>query len=277
MAEAEQAIDYLRHECVPAADRGGDAALLAEWQAARAKIGPPFRNAGHAAVLDLPAEAQPYMDELVKQPWVADRLRNVEDASFRLVEVDPLLANQFSIGTDRLTPFNEGPGAPGMADLLRLCLPMAHPPLEYQASPVSSHSTSVMLTSRRRDFTFRRFGVFASERAQMTLVGARVELPLPFVHVVRLGGRCYLHNGYHRAYSARLAGATHVPCFLRDVADLKASGLPDDGSTFPPSLLASKNPPTMAHYTQGRAHHVALRVKRRIIHVTWHQYLVDAE
>lgn len=276
MADAERALDHLRSDCIPAPGRDSDAALLDEWHAARAKLGSPMQNAGGAAVGPIPDAFQPYIDALQEQPWVGERLRDVEGAcSFRVVEIDPLLAFQFAISKDRVGEFRGGLGGAAFADLLELCLPMEDPPLEFEQSPTGP--TSVIVTSRRRDLGLRRWGVFGTERSRLAVVGARIQQTLPFVNVVRLEGRCYLQNGYHRAYAARMAGASHLPCFFRDVPDLAAAGLPDDNRTFSPSFLASANPPTMAHFTQGRAHEVTLRAKLRVIHVSWHQYLIDTE
>ena len=83
-------------------------------------------------------------------------------------------------------------GACSLDDLLRFSLPMAPPRLDYEASHGDGDPSSVLLRSTRRDFTFRRTGIFPSERMHMVMLGARAELPLPFVHVVRLGGRCHL-------------------------------------------------------------------------------------
>lgn len=278
MRDAEQALDHLRHDCVPPAGRDSDEALTEEWQSAQARVGEAFARPGEPETGPLSSEAESYVDELRAQPWVVDRLRKARSGvSFQIVEIEPLLANQFAINTDRVAELSAELGSHSMADLLRFSLPMAPPRLDYEASYVDGDSSSVLLKSARRDFTFRRTGIFPSEQMHMVLLGARAELPLPFVHVVRLGGRCYLHNGFHRAYVARMAGVTHLPCFFRDAASLRASALPTDGSTFTPDFLAGDNPPTMAHFTRGRAHAVQLRAKMRVIHVSWHQYLMDAE
>lgn len=278
MRDADQALDHLRHDCVPPPGCDTDEALTREWDAARSRIGAAFPNAGRPGIAPLPAEAQAHVDALTALPWVAERLRRTTSGvSFRMVEIDPLLANQFAIDTHRVDELRAEIGACSLDDLLRFSLPMAPPRLDYEASHGDGDPSSVLLRSTRRDFTFRRTGIFPSERMHMVMLGARAELPLPFVHVVRLGGRCHLHNGFHRAYAARMAGVTHLPCFFRDAESLRASGLPTDGSTFTPDFLASDDAPTMGHYTQGRAHAVRLRVRMRVIHVTWHQYLIDAE
>jgi len=281
LSDVEQAIGYLRRHCVPAPGHDSEVALRQDWQDARAKIGPPIPDAGIVDPQPIPDAFQPYLEELVKQPWMAVCLSELEGTSFRLIEIDRLLCHQISIDTSWVGRIWEGLGNPTVSTLLDICLPTAHPEITYDASPVPPYSTSVIIRSPRSDLRISRFGMFVA-KSDFMLLGARVRLVNPFVHVARVDGRCYLLNGYHRVLGARQAGATHVPCVFRDAPDHGAAGytsaeLQDGQIRFPVSLLTSDNPPTMAHFTQGRAHEVALRAKSRIIHVSWHQYLVYDE
>lgn len=281
LSEAEQAIGYLRRHCVPAPGQDSDAALLQEWQDARTKLGPCTPNAGVVDPQPIPDAFHPYLEALLKQPWMAVCLSELEGASFRLVEIDPLLCHQLSIDTSQVGRIWERLGGPTLATLMDACLPIAHPEITYDASAVPPYSTSVIIRSPRSDLRISRFGVFVA-KTDFMLLGARVRLVNPFVHVARVDGRCLLLNGYHRVFGARQAGATHVPCVFRDAPDYRAVGftsaeLRDGPLRFPVSLLTSDNPPTMAHFTQGRAHEVALRAKSRVIHVSWHEYLMYDE
>lgn len=100
---------------------------------------------------------------------------------------------------------------------------------------------------------------------------------MPFVSVVGCNGRFFLHNGYNRAYGVRMAGATHMPCMIREVPDLAGAGVRADGSTFGATLLQSADPPSVAHFTQGRAHDVRLRAMSRIVQVSWAEYAIPDE
>src|SRR5208282_2577442 len=109
----------------------------------------------------------------------------------------------------------------------------------------------------------------------ISIAGIQFHSSMPFVHVVRYNGRCYLHNGFHRTVGVRKAGATHVPCILRDVNTISEVGI--DGDTFPVHLMESANPPTVGHFTQNRAWSVTLRNYSRILHVSWAEYMVPDE
>jgi hypothetical protein len=107
------------------------------------------------------------------------------------------------------------------------------------------------------------------------MAGISVGNKAPFTQVVRLNERYHLFNGYHRAYSLRLAGVTHMPCLVRENAQtLIDAGIKNDGSTLRPEILNNNHIPTVAHFTQGRAAHVKLRDKSVIITVNWEEHLI---
>src|SRR5262245_22588816 len=93
-----QAIAHLKKACVPA--NADDAALIAEWNAAKAMLGAPVANAGNPDIQPLPpAEtaqvmASPWAIELFAAggPWAG--------ASLQQVEIKPLLAYQFTVDLD---------------------------------------------------------------------------------------------------------------------------------------------------------------------------------
>jgi hypothetical protein len=267
--EQQEAINYLRLSCVPPVN-SDDASLIAEWQTARAKLGPPMSKAGAPDIEDIPASQANYMAQLATQPWVANALNNSYPGSkFCLVEIEPLLAFQFAIDGTRsrhhCSPFSQ---PPTLDQLLLTCLPLAPPAEPIQ---VTQGPQSMLITSRSLNFRSLAQGFLNTE-----FVGMYVGLALPLVHVVRFNGRCYLYNGFHRAFGSRLAGATHVPCLFRDVNDAASAAISPPG-TFGLPLLESNNPPTMGHYTQGRAHDVNLRIYTRALHVSWAEYAVPAE
>ena len=266
--DRQLAIQYLRNSC--AYDQSfDDAALDAIWQAAKAKLGAPTPKAGTPDIQDIPASHSGYIANLMSQQYLADAWStSLAGSALKLVEIEPLLAFQFSVDnlrsdhhcTKLATP-------PTLDELLEMCLPLV-PPMD----PVSvvQGPQSMLITSRSLNFRPLAQGFMAGG-----FVGMHVGMGLPLAHVVRLNGRCYLHNGFHRAYGARVAGATHLPCVFRDVPDAASAGIVA-GSTFELPLLESNDPPTLAHYTLDRAYDVDLRVMTRTIHVSWADYITPA-
>jgi hypothetical protein len=277
---------HLRHDCVPIPPTSTDNDLLAFWHDAQANIGLPFPNAGHADPQPLTPGMQAYVQTLTAEPWVVARMQELNTAqvgaglppaTFQTVEIDTLLAYQFAVDQDRSNNnCNTLGNPPTEAQLLDVCLPNTQPHENYFHSPISPHSQSVIVKLRSHNLQLHTWGIFDALHGQK-IGGVLFGVGLPFVHVVRWNGRCFLHNGYHRVCGARAAGATRLPCLFREVASAEMAGIRKDGSTFDEALLTSANPPTIAHYTQGRASGVRMRARSRVLHVTWQQYSVPDE
>lgn len=272
-----EAINLLRNTCV-VADQS-DAALQAEWQAARAKLGAPVSNAGQPDIQPIPAAGQAYMAQLVAQPWVQGQLQgNMVGATFQMIELAPLLAIQFNVDTARSDHHNGGAGtnAPQLDQLFNMCLPQVPVIENVRTNPFPNPQSpnSLLITSKGLNFYPMAQGLIQTPLGNY--VGVQVGVTVPLMHVVRLNGKCFLHNGFHRAIGLLHRGVTHAPCVLRDVPDFDAVGV-KPGMTFQPQLLTSADPPTLAHFAQGRAYDVQLKVFTRTIHVSWADHVTTED
>jgi hypothetical protein len=277
--EQAEAIKHLRFGCVPANPNVTDADLIAEWDGARVGLGAPFANAGNPDIQDLPVA---FVAAFEATPWIAAALPQfVGPHELRLVEIDPLLAYQIIVDTDRSAHHCQGLATPPTEQqLLDVCLPTALPvPTPANLSPITQTTQSMALTTPNLNLINVTHGLFdiVMGGVPTKIGGVRIHESLPFMHVVRLNGRCFLHNGYHRAFGLRAMGATHIPCVFRDVASYEQAGVKTDGTTLAQPVFETGNPPTVAHFTQGRAHDVRIRRASRIIHVAWSQYTMPAE
>lgn len=280
------ALAHLRIDCVPNPVNASDAQLLAVWAAAQQAIGAPIPNAGNADPQPLTAGMQAYVNNLIGMPWVVEQLQQLNQvqasaglppATFQTVEVDTLLAYQWIVDVGRSQQNCQALSSPPTEpELLNLCLPAAQPSEPFYSSPITDQSQSILIKLRNHNLQFSHWGIFDGLHGAK-VAGVLFRVGLPFVHVVRYGGRCYLHNGYHRAYGARAAGATRIPCIFRDVSSAQMAGIRQDSGTIPEALLVSANPPTLSHFFNGRALTVQLRAKSRVLHVTWQQYSVPDE
>jgi hypothetical protein len=268
------AIDHLRQFCVPQIQNATDAQLKAEWQAAQTALGlgqPPVKNFGNSQIQPLPAAASNYMANLKSQQWVQELFQAfaTHNPQFVMVEIDPLLAFQYTVDTNRSTQHCGAMTTPPTLDeLLHICLPAALPNEELQASFLPQ---SLLIRSRNLNIVARQQG-----RIGANAIGLIFGPQAPLVNVVRYNNRLYLHNGFHRVFGVRAAGAMHVPCLMRDVPDAATAGLGVPGR-FSEPLLTSADPPTVAHFTQGRAHQVQLRTFVRMLHVTWSDHVIAEE
>ncbi len=216
----------------------------------------------------------PYIAALSAQPHVAPMLAGpYAGTTFAMVEIDPLLAYQFSVDEVRQLHHHNGANTNvGLEELLELCLPM-HWGLENVFQ--YRQQNSAMFVSHGLNFHAAQQGIMQTPVG--LFVGIQAGVSIPWVHVTRFNGKCYLHNGFHRSVGARARGATHIPCILRDVMDHASAGVVGQGMTFDAALLDSANPPTVGHYTQGRAYDVTLKTFTRTINVSWSDYVVSQD
>ena len=265
-------MNHLRTACVP--PDSADDAVRAIWKSAQASCSATVRNPGLPEILDIPAGHLAYIVALAQTPMVAQAMQAyAQAASFKLIEIDPLLAYQHTVDLDYSTVHCKGLSKPPTIDeLLPICLPMSVP---MPSANITPGGQSVLVKTRALNLTTLAGGIF-QEPNKPTIAGIAIGPTLPLVHVVRLNGRCYLHNGFHRAVGARLASATHIPCLFRDVPNEAAAGIRQDGSTFSAASLNSPNPPTVGHFSLC-AEKVQLRARSRILHLSWAEYIAYDE
>lgn len=266
------ALRYLRTRCIAQPPNLDDDALEAIWRAAQAGLGPPIDRAGHPEMRQIPS-SDPHIAALLAVDW-AGRFRPFLDkgATFQMVEIDPLIAAQLSIDCDKSAAQCAGLSVPPTdAELMRVSLPLNLPSGAVQ---VSREPHSMIVKSDSLNLIIGAQGPMP-EFPQV--VGIHLGWTLPLVNVARYNGRCILQNGYNRAVGARLAGATEIPCLFRDVSDAAEAGLHESAPAITEEMVMSDNPPTLAHFTQGRAAEVRLRRSMRVIQVSWAQHTLYDE
>lgn len=260
------AIGYLGSECVPT--NSDPAALEAEWLTAQGRIGAALGNIGNPAIRDVPESHQPYVAGLTTNVHWAQTFAGNPQWEIKMVEAAPLLAFQFSILNDKSDGHGSGfSDPPTMDELFNICLPAAPTAENFH---VAQQNNAFLIQSRALNL---RPADFSPVVGQPGTFQFRVGVTLPFVHVVRFNGRCYLHNGYHRVLAALRRGAAEVPCVFREVATPQEIG-PLGMGTFPLDVLESANPPALHHYASGQAHPVELVVKTRVIQLSLSDWVV---
>jgi hypothetical protein len=245
-------------------------ALLTTWQKAKQLLGPPLPRAGNPDIQ--PLADRPELLAVVRHPRFPELLREVRGYSFCLIEIDPLLCVQFDLVTEGIYPAPIGQAPPTLEELLPDCLPDHIDPVDWHVEEVSNNPRTTRIVAKELNFRcFPDRYLISGPQVGSVTVGVSCGTRLPWIRVSRFRGRCYLTNGYHRAYRYRLAGATHMPCLLLDVMFYKGTGGEEPGNFGRPQL-EGPNPPTVGHFTQGRAYPVDIRLFERVIEVTWNQY-----
>ncbi|MBV9861168.1 MAG: hypothetical protein JO267_03365 [Alphaproteobacteria bacterium] len=264
-----QALKHLKSVCV--IDNPSEGALALQWKAARARLGEPIRDAGNPRIEPIPAKYQAYIKRLTTEPWVATLMKGpMKGCAFKMVEIDPLLAYQYTIDVARAGRICDKLGKPpSVEEMLNICLQR-----ESLGENVlmSRQANSVAIKSRNLNLQILNQGMVGKNT-----IGITFGWSSPLVQVVVHKGKHYLHNGFHRAYGLRMAGAEMMPCVLRTVSDYDAIGVRDDGATFGPQYFENGNPPALGHYGQGRAYEVQLRAATRILNVSWSEHVMSDE
>jgi hypothetical protein len=274
MSDQQQALNHLKVPCVPDPAKT-DAGLVSDWQSAQVKLGKPMARAGRPNMTSI-LNSDPHLQQLLQIPWAAAYLlpQLAQGGSFQMIEIDPLLAYQHTIDTARSKNRASNISKPPTRDeLMQVCLPLTHPNdgVHISGQGQSFGHKSIIVKSRSLNLQLVAEGALIPDAWGIQLAWA-----LPFVHVTRFNGRCYLHNGYHRALQIRKAGALEIPCFFRDAVSAEDAGI-QPPSTFDLQLMESPNPPTIGHYAKGRALKIQLRASTRVIQIGWSQHIMFDE
>jgi len=277
----QDALAHLRNVCV--LPHMSEAGLLEEWAAARARLGAPMPGAGAPEIRELGSAEAAYAEELCARPWVQALLQKPDyrAASFKLVEIAPLLAHQPFVDLERSDRSCESLREAGIAELMQRCLPPTQPRPFEPPTVVDRQPHSIIIKLPRPHVEQLKGALMRADDngVEQTIAGVALSYTLPFVQVVRLEGRYYLQNGYHRTFGAARLGVTHIPCLVRNLSngnDAQNHAEAPDWMLMPRRLLESSNPPTLGHFLRGRAHDVMLRAWSLNIHITWsHAVMAD--
>jgi len=258
------ALTYLDRDCIGLRSQDRKDA----YAKALALLGQPFPHTGLPDVQPIPNGHQAHLDAVTQNPQFARTVAGFNAASFGLVEIDPLIAFQVHLSVERGN--ERAPTDTSIGAMLDLCLPAS--PMDVKADwtvgggplvgNVTLMSDSLNLTTLGPP-SIPPNGAVDSAAEIGPILGVASDL----VHVFEVQGRFYLRNGYHRAWAIRRAGETHMPALILQ-ANAYAQAQVLDGH-FPQALVTGPNPPTMAHFTQGRAYPIKLRRARRRARITW--------
>jgi len=272
--EERAAVNYLQRNCLPPNIAGQQA--RSQWLVARGKIGAANPRAGRPEILDITGH-EVYLDQVRASPRYADTVGTMT-ASFKQIEIGPVLAFQFEIEIDRASGVCTGLSKPPtLAEMMPICLPTT----SIDPRPITAFhdgDDSITVTSENKNIRvlFRgpreqSGGLLYDPNQSVLIAGIGVGEGSPLVQIIRFQDRCYFRNGYHRAYTLAREGMTHIPCVFLEATDFSQVIDPkQQGGTFSRGLLQSANPPTFAHFLD-RAYRVSLRQRQRTIRLHWEE------
>jgi hypothetical protein len=170
--------------------------------------------------------------------------------SFAWVDIRETVALQESINLDYARAVAARISAvSGEREILDLCLPRDLRPQgqTYHITGASSHG--VTIHSEDLNLIVMRANVEATESKDpgdpsVARLGFILGKAWHHVHVLSVGGRCYLKNGYHRAVGLAEAGVREMPCVVLHVDDLGAA----ECERWSHRLLTSERPPRVGDF-----------------------------
>ena len=91
----EQALNYFAAECEES--EASTEGLKALWSEAKHRLGEPAANTGNPTIEELPTEADEYVHTFLSAPSWSPIFAENPHWELKLIEIEPLLAYQFSI------------------------------------------------------------------------------------------------------------------------------------------------------------------------------------
>jgi hypothetical protein len=242
------ALDYLRRRCFP---NGNDGQLKKRWAEAKGKLGPRWLDVGKPIIEPIPATHSEYLDKVKAHERYPETLQGMA-CEIMQVEIEPLIAFQLDVDFDRVTSACENLSPnPSIDDLLKRCLPLDNEKFNLFPSPAPD-GNGVIIASDNPNMRPLDAEMLSVGQDGLSSVKIKIGARPPFVQVVKIYGRCFLKNGYHRAYGLRKLNVDKMPCLLLAASDMSQVGLVP-GATIPENVLNRENGPTVGHYTEGRA------------------------
>jgi hypothetical protein len=258
-ATLREYLNFMTAEPVGAetADRS---ALATGWRAAHDRLAKLRRAeedwADDVRPRPLPAALEPLAAQVAADPI----FRSAFDAlptRPALVELDRLVVCQKTIHLAQVRRLRDRLGPdPSPEQVFRLCLPADHPTPGHRVARVGSDS--VVFVCESDDLRFHESVVLAPHQVTghrpfgpvAGVVGLVVGFGSGYLNVIAAEGRLLLNNGYHRAYTLRELGVTHVPAVVQEVKRADEFGAVG-GTAFrrsPDFYLRSPRPPVLKDY-----------------------------
>jgi hypothetical protein len=230
LASLNEYLGFLRHEAINLQDvEVRD--LVEEWKLAQgvfqALAVDEAGIANEPEILEVPAEHQAYLEEVTSDP-VYRKSFGLAPTEVRLVNLEQLISVQRTVYLSHATALRQKLSEkPGLAEVLRFCLPNERPISAVKSAQLSGNSFVFM--SPVMDFRFIEPTLLAPEQildyTESKLASMMLGLTLGFgaghVNAISYKGRLILLNGNHRCYVLRSLGLRHVPMAIQYASSLQ--------------------------------------------------------
>jgi hypothetical protein len=174
---------------------------------------------------ELPASVHGRLAEISK-----DRLFQASFAglptTFCMVELDRLVAPQREVNLDYVNDLTSRLPGGRLEDLIEFCIGPHREPPEWKI--LQTAQNQLIVTSKSLDLRFlggyRKplgdddIAVAHGGGQPVEVVSMLIGYGAPSINVFRANGRMVLSNGFHRVVALRMAGVTHIPVVVQEIA-----------------------------------------------------------
>lgn len=233
------------------------------YNVARNRLRPKetYPRTGNPSIRDDLGPYAAHLSAVVNHPTYAWAIHGASAVYCRTVEIAPLISFQTEVYTELAAAKVAGIGVHSPLDnVLPVCLPTVVEPVNVRLAALPNGNA--VLASL--DLNVQVLGPVPAGIPDPYGFGLDLRVAPAFIVVARIGGLCYLKNGYHRAYGlAAIAGRQDMPCIVAEFDNYDQ--LQVAPGHFPKNIVLSKNPPTLGHFIDGRATAVKLHRVMRLI------------
>jgi hypothetical protein len=199
-------------------------------------------------------------------------------STFGVIEIDRLVAPQREVNLDYVDDLRAKMPGTSVADLLDFCIAAQTVPPDWKK--LQTAANQIVFTSKSFDLRF--LGGFqkplAADDVAACHVGGQPTAVVPLlvgyggaaISVIKVGPRAVLFNGFHRVVAMRMAGVTHIPVVIQEVAQPKIQ-FPQSFLNLSREYLLGESRPVVVKDFFDEDLIIELRVtpRRKMVKVTW--------
>src|SRR5215469_14271663 len=214
--------------CIPS-ELGRVEAIGQAWSAASSRMTQLVQSEAGAAdsivVADPPVTVKGRLEQIASDPLFRASFSALP-ASFKVVEIDRLVAPQREVNLDYVDEITARIPGPGVEDLLEFCVGPRSAPPEWKV--LQTAQNQLLVTSKSIDLRFLggfRKPITEDDVAVAHTGGQPVEAVTLLIgygaasiNVFSVGNRMILNNGFHRVFALRSKGITRMPVVVQSVA-----------------------------------------------------------
>ena len=239
----EDGFSFLRNECSMPTKK--DAELSALWEKYHRAVTVLPQANPDTKVHGINSDYRKQLDEISANPRVIEATKQ-RTWSFNYVEINNLICHQKYVDVDYANDISRTVDFTSESQIIDFCLTDRF--LERSTKTTRIGQFGVAMSAEGHDLRILDSRVEEDKQTNSTELTLKVGWGVPATQVVECEGRCYLKNGYHRAFAMKNRGLRYLPCILIKAGSYSDLENPGPPGFFAESLVRSSKPPLFSHY-----------------------------